>query len=177
MSRLQPDSSRPEKPSADAAPETLEMSQGREAREVPETGESQEAVEGPRVLPVLEETLEISRERDITGTVRVRKAVHHDQVQVPTRSVRETVETEGVAVNKPVEAMAPPWQTDDALVFPVYEERLVRQLFLVEELHVRRRRETIDETGTADLRREEIVVERLDPETQTWVRQDLAPGV
>lgn len=141
----------------------------------PDTTDTTQAVR--TVLPVIEETLEIRREREATGTVRVRKEVHHEQVPVDTTSVRETVHTERVPVNRPVEAMQAPWQTEDALVIPVYEERWVRQLFLTEELHVRWRRESVDETGTADLRREEVVVERLDPETQTWVRQALPPSV
>lgn len=127
------------------------------------------------VLPVIQETLEIGRERESVGAVRIRKEVHHDAVPVSTTSVRETVWTERVPVNRPVDAMQAPWKTEDALVIPVYEERLVRQLFLTEELHVRRQRESIEETGHADLRREEVVVERLDPETQSWVRQDLPP--
>lgn len=133
--------------------------------------------ESRQVLPVIEETLEIHRERETTGTVRVRKEVHHDTVPVSSTSIRETVWTERVPVNRPVDAMQAPWETEDTLVIPVYEERLVRQLFLTEELHVRRLRESVDDSGSADLRREEVVVERLDPETQTWVRQDLPPGV
>lgn len=130
-----------------------------------------------RVIPVIEESLEVGQERVSTGTVRVRKEVHHDKVPVPCTTVRETVETERVPVNRPVAAAEGPWQTADALVIPVYEERLVRQLFLTEELHVRRRRESVDETGQAELRREEVVIERLNPQTQTWVRDETPPGV
>ena len=61
-----------------------------------------------------------------------------------------------------------PRQTADALVIPVYEERLVRQLFLTEELHVRQRRESVEETGKA---------ERLNPQAQTWVRDELPSQV
>ncbi len=131
----------------------------------------------PRVLPIVEETLEIRREREVTGVVRVRKEVHHDSVPVSATRLRETLHAERVRMNRPVDGMEPPRETDDALVIPVYEERWVRQLFLVEELHVRRQRESVEESGSADLRREEVVVERLDPETQTWVRQDLPPSV
>ncbi len=127
------------------------------------------------VVPVIEETLEIRREREAIGSVRIRKEVHHDEVPVVGTHVRETVHTERVSVNRPVEAMRAPWETEDALVIPVYEERMVRQLFLTEELHVRRQRQSVEESDSVVLRREEVVVERLDPETQTWVRQALPP--
>lgn len=129
------------------------------------------------VLPVIQETLEVGREHQATGAVRVRKEVQRDQVPFSGVCVRETVHTERVPVNRPVDARQAPWQTQDALVIPVYEERLVRQLFLTEELHVKRRRESTEETGMAELRRDDVVVERLDPETQTWVRDDVPPEV
>lgn len=131
----------------------------------------------PTVIPVLQEVLEVQREREVLGTVRVRKEAHHDEVPVSTTCVRETVHTERVPINRAVDAMEPSRQTEDAWVIPVYEERWVRQLFLTEELHVRRLRETVEDAGDVRLRREEVVVERLDPETQTWVREALPPAV
>ena len=56
-------------------------------------------------------------------------------------------------------------------MIPVYEERLVRQLVLVEEIHVRRRRESFEHTVATSLRREEVIVERLDPATHEWVAE------
>ena len=72
-------------------------------------------------------------------------------------------------VNQVVETAETSRTVGDLLVIPVYEERLVRQLVLVEEIHVRRRREPFEHTVAASLRREEVIVERLDPVTRQWV--------
>ncbi|MDB5965094.1 MAG: hypothetical protein JWQ72_1594 [Polaromonas sp.] len=119
-------------------------------------------------IPVLSETATVEKVLEHTGTVRVRKVVHEDPHAVPTGTYREVVETERVPVNRPVSQTQSPRQEDDVLVIPVYEERVFKQLFLLEELHVKRRREAMP-GGDVHLRREEVIVERLDPATQQWV--------
>ena len=123
----------------------------------------------PLVIPVLAEQAQVHLEREHTGTVRVRKVVHTLAEPVAAAGYREVVETTRVPVNQVVEAVQVPRTVGDLLVIPVYEERLVKQLVLVEEIHVRRRREPFEHTVAASLRREEVIVERLDPATQQWV--------
>ena len=121
------------------------------------------------VIPVLAEQAQVHLQREHTGTVRVRKVVHQVTEPVAAQGYREVVETTRVPVNQVVEATEAPRTLGDLLVIPVYEERLVRQLVLVEEIHVRRRRESFEHTVATSLRREEVVVERLDPVTRQWV--------
>jgi len=121
------------------------------------------------VIPVLAEQAQVHLQREHTGTVRVRKVVHQVTEPVAAQGYREVVETTRVPVNQVVEAVEAPRTVDDLLVIPVYEERLVRQLVLVEEIHVRRRREAFEHTVATSLRREEVIVERLDPATRQWV--------
>lgn len=121
------------------------------------------------VIPVLAEQAQVHLQRERTGTVRVRKVVHEVTEPVAAEGYREVVETTRVPVNQVVEAVEAPRTLDDLLVIPVYEERLVKQLVLVEEIHVRRRRESFEHTVATSLRREEVMVERLDPATQQWV--------
>ncbi|MEO8014811.1 YsnF/AvaK domain-containing protein [Polaromonas sp.] len=121
------------------------------------------------VIPVLAEQAQVHLEREHTGTVRVRKVVHQVTEPLAAQGYREVVETTRVPVNQVVEATEAPRTLGDLLVIPVYEERLVKQLVLVEEIHVRRRRESFEHTVAASLRREEVVIERLDPVTQQWV--------
>lgn len=123
------------------------------------------------MIPVLREQLDVRVARERTGTVRLRKVVHETAVPVGATGFRETVETKRVAVNQAVDSTRAPWQQGDTLVIPVYEERLVSQLFLLEEIHLTRRREAFDASATASLRREEVLVERLDPATGQWVCQ------
>lgn len=126
--------------------------------------------DGRLVIPVLAEQAQVNVQREHTGTVRVRKVVHQVTEPVATQGYREVVETTRVPVNQVVEAVEAPRSLDDLLVIPVYEERLVTQLVLVEEIHVRRRRETFEHTVATALRREEVIVERLDLATQQWVQ-------
>jgi len=127
---------------------------------------------GKLVIPVLVEDAQVDILRERTGTVRVRKVVHEQTGPVVQEGFREVVETTRVAVNQVVDAVEAPKNSGDLLVIPVYEERLVRQLVLVEEIHVRRRREALENTLSVSLRREEVIVERLDPATRQWVLED-----
>jgi stress response protein YsnF len=121
------------------------------------------------VIPVLREEAQVDVVQEHLGTVRVRKVVHQVDEPVLGAGYREVVETTRVAVNQPAQAVKPPWHDGDVLVIPVYEERLVKQLVLLEEIHVTRRRESFEDSVTASLRREEVIVERLDPDTRQWV--------
>jgi len=123
------------------------------------------------VIPVLAEQAQVHLQREHTGTVRVRKVVHQVTEPVAAQGYREVVETTRVPVNQVVEAAEAPKTVGDLLVIPVYEERLVRQLVLVEEIHVRRRREAFEHTVATSLRREEAIVERLDAASQQWVAE------
>ena len=140
------------------------------AENPPRPGDAGPARTGGRlVIPVLSEQAQVQVQREHTGTVRVRKVVHEVTEPVAAKGYREVVETTRVPVNQVVETAQAPRTMDDLLVIPVYEERLVRQLVLVEEIHVRRRRESFDHTVATSLRREEVIVERLDPHTRQWV--------
>lgn len=123
------------------------------------------------VIPVLAEQAQVHLQRERTGTVRVRKVVHEVTEPVAATGYREVVETTRIPVGQVVETVEPPKTRGDLMVIPVYEERLVRQLVLVEEIHVRRRREAFEHTVGTSLRREEVVVERLDLVTGEWVAQ------
>jgi stress response protein YsnF len=120
-------------------------------------------------IPVLQEEAQIHTLREHVGTVRVRKVVHQTEEAVNTGGYREIVETTRIPVDQVAAAVKPPWHQGDTLVIPVYEERLVTQLVLLEEIHVTRRRESFQDSVNASLRREEVIVERLNPETQQWV--------
>jgi uncharacterized protein (TIGR02271 family) len=129
---------------------------------------------GPRAemsVPVTEEQLEVRREVVDTGrTLRLRKQVE----EVPT-AVQEPVATDVVDVQRvPVgRVVAEPPQVrheGDVMVVPVVEERLVtrKELVLVEEIRLTRRREVVQGQAEVVLRREHVVVERFDPGTGQW---------
>ncbi len=122
-------------------------------------------------IPVMSEEAEVHSLREHNGTVRVRKVIHQVNEPVSGKGYREVIETTRVPVNRAVETVKAPWQQGQMLVIPVYEERLVRQLVLLEDIHVTRRRELFQDSTSTVLRREEVIVERLDPQNGQWVSE------
>ncbi len=135
----------------------------------PEPAQAGVRADADVVIPLVAEQAEVRKVLEHTGSVRFRKVVHAEDQALPTTGYREVVETVRVPMNRQVEASTPPHRRDGVYVIPVYEERLVRQLFLIEEIHVTQRREQVSGGESVSLRREEVVVERLDPDTQQWV--------
>ncbi|RYY63293.1 MAG: DUF2382 domain-containing protein, partial [Comamonadaceae bacterium] len=103
-------------------------------------------------------------------TLRLRKRVE----EVPQR-VRESLEHVVVDVERvPLGTVVtePPAvrQEGDVMVVPVIQERLVirKELVLVEEIRLTRRREVVQGQAEVILRRERVAVERFDPGTGQW---------
>ena len=125
-------------------------------------------------IPVTEEQLEIGKRTVETGgAVRVRKQVDEQQVQAQVPVARDTVDVERVPVGRVVDEAPAVRQEGDVTVVPVIEERLVtrKELVLVEEIRLTRRREVAQAQEDLTLRRERVVVERLDPGTGRWVSE------
>jgi stress response protein YsnF len=127
------------------------------------------------VMPIVAEEVEISALREETGRVRIRKVVRHEQTAVDTPSHRERVETVRVPKGHPVDRAEGAQQRGTVLVIPVYEERLVRQLILVEEIHVKKWREISQNSQVLPTRREEVVIERFDAATSKWLPEPSDP--
>jgi uncharacterized protein (TIGR02271 family) len=115
-----------------------------------------------KVVPVVEETAVVHKERVVTETVRLHKRVHEDEevLDVPVRT--EAIEVERVPVGRWIDAPVEVRREGDTTVYPVVEEVLVveKRLRLVEEVRVTRRQATQHVQERVGLRREEIVVER-----------------
>lgn len=114
-----------------------------------------------KVVPVVEETAVVYKERVVTERVRLHKRVHEDRemLDIPVRT--ETLEVERVPVGRFVETAPAVRQEGDTTVYPVVEEVLVveKRLRLVEEVRVTQRRATRQVREEVALRREEIAVE------------------
>jgi uncharacterized protein (TIGR02271 family) len=123
-----------------------------------------------RVIPVVQEEMTVQRREVETGRVRVRKTVSEDHVRVNEAITTEHVITERVPIGEVVSEAPATRHEGDVLVIPVVEERLVvrRELVLVEEIRLTRRRDARPSVQDVTLRRENVVVERLDPATQQW---------
>ncbi len=114
------------------------------------------------VVPVIEETAVVRKERVATETVRLHKRVHEEEEVLDVPVQTEAIEVERVPVGRWIDAPAEVRREGDTTVYPVVEEVLVveKRLRLVEEVRVTRRQETRRVQERVALRREEVVVER-----------------
>jgi uncharacterized protein (TIGR02271 family) len=114
------------------------------------------------VIPVIEESLDISKELVETGVVRVHKAIREREVAISEPLTSETVRIERVRKDMIVDA-APAVRTEgDVTIIPVLEEVLVttKQLRLVEEVRITKLRSTNVQRQTLTLRAEDVSVDR-----------------
>lgn len=122
-------------------------------------------------IPVTEEQLHVGRRVTDTGrTLRVRKHVDVESVDTDASVAHERVDVERVPVGRVVSEPPVVRQEGDVTVVPVVEERLVtrKELVLVEEIRLTRRREEAPARARVDLRRERVEIERFDPDTRQW---------
>ncbi|WP_237481849.1 YsnF/AvaK domain-containing protein [Lichenibacterium dinghuense] len=115
-------------------------------------------------LQVVEERLSVGKRRRSTGGVQVGTRTEVVDAVAEVELDRYRVEVTRVPIGQVVDAAPAARAEGGTTIIPVVEERLVmvKQLFLVEELHVRHvlERETVREPVT--LLRQHAVVRRLD---------------
>ena len=118
------------------------------------------------VLPVIQEALDVETRSVETGRVRLHKVVHEREALVDPPLLREEVVVERIPVNRIVEGQVSMRSEGDTLIIPVLEEVLAveKLILLKEEVHVTKRRGETRTPQRVMLRREEAVVERVDPE-------------
>lgn len=117
-------------------------------------------------IPVAQETATVTTRRVVTGRVRIETLTEEIEEAVAAELSHSEVEVIRVPVGRKVDAVPEISEADDLTIIPVVEERLVvtRELFLREEIHVRRveRRETID--VPVKTRRQTVRINRFSPE-------------
>lgn len=111
-------------------------------------------------IPVIEEELTLARKTLETGRVRVRTVPQERTDHVSEPLSRTDIVVEHVPRDEEIERIPPLRDEDGTIVVSVVEERLVKRLFLVEEVRLTRRTSTklIDQEIT--LRSQHVVVER-----------------
>lgn len=126
-------------------------------------------------IPVTQEQVEVSRRITDTGrTLRVRKQVDEQPVSTQDAVVHEFVDVQRVPLGRVLEGPVAIRHEGDVTVIPVVEERTVtrKELVLVEEIRLTRRREARPVSAELTLRRERVVIERFDLESQQWLSEE-----
>jgi uncharacterized protein (TIGR02271 family) len=112
-------------------------------------------------LPILAERLSAEVRPIDLGELRVHKRVDASEEAVRRDVERDEVDVERVPVNRPLEAPAVQRTEGEWLVIPVMEEVLVvrKQLMLKEEVRIRTRRVTEEQTVVETVRHERVELE------------------
>lgn len=135
-------------------------------RESPADLSGRVVVEEERI-PLIEEQVVIEKRQETGRTVSVTTRPVTEDVTVREPVMRESVTVERVPVGAVVDRMPEVREDGDLTVIPVVEERvrIVTELVLVEEIHLRRtRREDVHEE-TVTLARTEVDIDGQDGST------------
>jgi len=127
--------------------------------------------EEQQTLELREEELVAHKELRELGDVLIHTRVEETPGRLEVDAYREEVEIEHEPVGQAVSDRREPWEEDDTLVVPVYEEQLVvsKRLILTERLRIRRIGTTERQLFEETLRRERLVVE--DPQATGLVHE------
>ncbi len=117
------------------------------------------------VIPLLEEQIQIERQKILTGGVRVHKTVEERTETVDEPTLREEMEVQRVALNQFVTETPQIRYEDDVMIVPLLEEVLVveKRLVLREEVRITKRRNTLRNPQQVVLRREQARLEKIQP--------------
>jgi uncharacterized protein (TIGR02271 family) len=116
------------------------------------------------VVPVLNEELRVHTRRVETDAgVRISKTVDEREQTVDVPLVKELVDVERIAVNRPVDAPPSVRHEGDTTIIPIVEEVLFveKRLVLKEEIRVTRRKTEVRDPQRVTLRAERAAVERM----------------
>jgi uncharacterized protein (TIGR02271 family) len=149
------------------------------ASETPPDMEAQRAsvdVEAGQMLELREAQLVAHKDLRDLGEIEVRTEVDQIPGRLEVDAYREEVAIEHETVGEVVSERREPWEEDDVLIIPVYEEQLVvsKRLVLRERIRVRRISTTERQLYQDTLRRERLVVE--DPQHTGSVRENYPVG-
>jgi stress response protein YsnF len=114
-------------------------------------------------LPVVEETASLAIQRVVTGRVRIATQTEEIDHILPTELSSVEVDVVRVRVDRKIEVVPDVVTEGELTIIPVVEERLVvtRELYLREEIHVRRVKQTETVEIPTTTRRQTARVERL----------------
>ncbi|VDS10496.1 hypothetical protein PARHAE_03712 [Paracoccus haematequi] len=125
-------------------------------------------------IPVVEETATVSTRRVVSGRVRIATQTEEINHLLPTDLASVEVDVVRVPMDRRIDTIPDVVTEGEVTIIPVVEERLVvtRELYLREEIHVRRieHKETIDVPATT--RRQTVQIERLPADLEQPYQKD-----
>ena len=117
------------------------------------------------VIPVIEEQLQVETRIVETGTVRIHKKVHKEEVNVDAPVVYDNLDIERIPINEYVDTAPPAVRYEgETMIVPILEEVVVveKRLVLREELRITKRQVQTTVSKPVTLRKEEVTIERIE---------------
>lgn len=116
-----------------------------------------------KVIPVIEEKIEIDKKVVETGKVVISKKITEREEIIDEPLLHEEVSVERVPINEFIETVPETRRDGETMIIPVVEERLVvsKRLFLVEELRVKKQSVETHQPQKVVLLKEEADVKRF----------------
>lgn len=118
-----------------------------------------------KIIPVVEEQAVVHKRKKLTEGVRVRTVVREADQVIDEPLASEDIEVERTPLDRWVDGPVPVRQEGDVTIVTLVEEVVVvdKRLRAIEEIRITKRRSVRHEPQQVTLRREEAVVERLQP--------------
>jgi uncharacterized protein (TIGR02271 family) len=115
------------------------------------------------VVPLYAEEVSVSKERVVTGKVKVGTVTRESEQLIDELLEHEHLEIERTPIGKQVDKAPAVREEGDTLIIPILEEVVVveRRLLLKEEVRVRRTREKKPYQERVVVRRQEAVITRV----------------
>ena len=134
----------------------------------PATASATDQREFDRVIPLVAEEMVVSITQVETGRVRLQRQTEEHTQTVSVPLVQVSWEVEHIPVEQVVEAQPEIRKVGETIIFPLVEERLVvkRELWLKEEVHVRKVTNTVEKSADFAVRRDVLVEQRTEATTQ-----------
>ncbi|WP_299843183.1 DUF2382 domain-containing protein [uncultured Jannaschia sp.] len=118
-------------------------------------------------VPIAQERLKVSRQETERVAATIRLRTREEEVPVRETLRREQVDVERLPVDRIVDEPPAIREEGDVTIIPIVEEVMVRRFRIVEELHVRRRSETVEVEEIVTLRRQDVQIDTADPDIGT----------
>lgn len=115
------------------------------------------------VIPLIAEELQVGKAEVETGRVRLRRETEERTQTVSVPLTQVSWEVEHVPIERVVETPPEMRQVGDTVIFALVEERMVvhRELWLREEVHVRRVKTVVEKSADFAVKRDVLVEERV----------------
>jgi uncharacterized protein (TIGR02271 family) len=116
-----------------------------------------------QVIPVIEEFIKVEKKEIESGRIQIKKKINEEEKIISIPLVHNEFNVERIQMERPIDtAPSPIIYEGDTIIIPVVREEVMvkKQLVLMEEIRITKRKVETLHKQTVTLRKEEVVIER-----------------